>query len=342
MSSSRSDPGATIAARGQRRAPPPRDSLPTLDRTRVTPPGPRGRATMPAVLAWTGLAAITIVVSSAVAVRSANAVEILEEDETAAEPGPKGSAAPSWPSSPRTTNTATKTSKPATPRASAAELQTATTSGTEALGQLAQRFPEDPAVLKALFLAQAAEKKTYSVALRTARRLIELSADTAGDADFRAALVNIANGPSDTSAVALDVMVSEMGARGGELLFEVATGTSLMAKAKAAALLKDPEIRRNASPGLILAADLLEARPCARKPLFERAKREGDARALPLLKPLLNTVCGGGPGGIRGFFGASGKPAPECYRCFTPAEREQIQAAIDAIEARSPDASAPK
>ncbi len=36
----------------------------------------------------------------------------------------------------------------------------------------------------------------------------------AGDADFRAALVNIANGPSDTSAVALDVMLSEMGARG--------------------------------------------------------------------------------------------------------------------------------
>ncbi|MFT3772864.1 MAG: hypothetical protein QM820_46350 [Minicystis sp.] len=333
--SSRSDPGATVAARGQSRpsAPTPtRDSAPVpLDRVRNTLPGPLKRFPLPAVLAWSGLGAIAITVSLAITVRSAGAVEMLEEDETAvAEPGPTAAA----PTPAASSGAPAAPAKPAAPRAPATEIQAAATAGGDALAQLAQRFPEDPAVVKALFLAQAGDKKTYSAALRTARRLLEVAPDMGGNTEFRAALVNIANGPSDTSAVALDVMVSEMGAHGADLLLEVASGGVLLSKTKAATLLKDPEVRRNASRAVLLAADLLETRPCARKTLFERAKTEGDARALPYLKPLLNTVCGGGGGGFRGIFGGAPKGGGECYRCFTAADREQIQAAISAIEAR--------
>jgi hypothetical protein len=335
MSSPRTDPGATIAARGQQR-PVLRPAPAPLDRLRAVLPAPLRAVPTPALFGWTGLAAIAALVFFSAAVRSAGAVERLEEDEdTVAE-------APSSAPSAAAVVADTPSAKPAAPRAPAADLGAARAAGAEALGQLAQRFPEDPAVIKALFLVQAADRKTYSAALRTARRLLDLSPDTAGNADFRAALVAIANGPSDTASVALDVMVSEMGPRGPDLLFEVASGSVLLSKTKAAALLRDPEVKRNASPAVLVAAELLQTLPCARKALLPRARSDGDARALPSLKPLLNTVCGGGGGGgLRGLFGGGGnkKSGGECYRCFSPADREQIQAAVEAIEGRSPDAA---
>jgi hypothetical protein len=336
MSTPRPDPGATIAARGQHRAnatpPPGRASTTPLDRVRGSLPAPLRRVPLPALLAWAGIGAITSVVFFSAAVRSAKAVEMLEEDDVVADGGPSGVASASTDAG----SAPSASAKPAVPKASEADLTAARAAGVEGLSQLALRFPEDPAVLQALFLAQAADKKTYSAGLRTARRLIDVSPAAGDDTAVRAALVTIANGPADTAAVALDLMASEMGTRGTDLLFEVASGSVLLSKTKAAALLRDPDVRRHATPAVLVAGELLATRPCARKALFARAKADGDARALPFLRPLLNTACGGG--GFRGLFG--GKQA-ECYRCFTPADREDIKAAINAIEARNPDAAPP-
>jgi hypothetical protein len=307
-----------------------------IDRAQAALPLPLRRVPLPALLAWTGLAAIAAVVSLAITVRSAGAVEALEQDEDGSPaaaaggstaPATKGDG-PIW----------ARPTPPRAPRAPEADLETARRAGADALTSLAQRFPADPAVLKALFLAQAADKKSYLVALRTARRLTDVAKDAGNDPAVSGALVAIANGPSDTAAVALDLMASEMGRRGTELLFEVASGSVLTSKTKAAAMLKDPDVRRNASPAVLIANDLLEARPCARKELLARAGADGDARSLPFLKPLL-TQCGGagGGGGIGRFFGrVAPAAAAECYRCFTPADREAIQSTIAAIEARSP------
>jgi hypothetical protein len=345
MSNPRTDPGATIAARGQRRADatptplPGRASTTPLDRVRASLPQPLRRVPVTALFAWVGIGAITLLVVFSAAARSAKAVEILEDDEIAADAdaGASGVASTSGDAGGRGTPTAS--AKPAAPKASDADLAAARAGGVEALSQLAQRFPEDAAVLHALFMAQAGDKKTYSAALRTARRLLDVSQAAGDDTAVRAALVNIANGPPDTAAVALDLMASEMGARGTDLLFEVASGSVMLSKTKAAALLRDADVRRHATPAVIIAGELLETRPCARKTLLARAKSDGDARALPFLRPLLNTVCGGG-GGFRGLFGGGKQPA-ECYRCFTAADREEIQRAISAIEARNPDAAAP-
>jgi serine/threonine-protein kinase len=132
--------------------------------------------------------------------------------------------------------------------------------------------------------------------------------------------VTIASGPPDTAVAALELMATKLGRHGPDLIYEVAVGFS-PAKLKAANLLKDPEVRKLASPQLLFANELRETLPCARKELAGRAAAEGDERALAQLKPLLNTGCG---------FMSRG----ECYRCVTPADRKAIQDAINAIESR--------
>jgi hypothetical protein len=345
------DPGVTIAARGQKRAAAvpavtatpvaasARASVTPLDRLSASLPPPLRRVPLVALLGWAGLGAAAAVVLLSVAVRSAQAVEILEEEETVVAYPTLGGAAKT-PASATPSSAPTAPAKPAAARATEAELAAAKAAGGDALAQLAQRFPEDPGVLRALFLAQAADKKSYSVALRTARRLFDALPEAGSDTDVRTALVAIANGPSDTAAVALDLMAGEMGPRGAELLFEVANGSVLLSKTKAAALLKDADVRAKAAPALLVAFDLSDARPCARKAFLGRAKSDGDARSLPFLKPLLTCGGGGGGGGLRNLFRGGGGGG-ECLRCFTPADKAEIQGAIDAIEARSGDGGAP-
>jgi len=343
MSTPTPDPGVTIAARGPRRAPaapavtapPARSTTPPLERVSASLPAPLRRVPLVALFGWAGLLAITVVVLFSAAVRSAHAVELLEEDDAVA--GGEAAASGSGSATASASGAPAASAKPAASRATEAEIVAARAAGSDGLAQLAQRFPEDPAVLRALFLAQAADKRGYSVALRTARRLLDALAEAAGDPDVRSALVTIANGPTDTAAVALDIMASEMGSRGAELLFEVSGGNVLLSKTKAAALLRDADVRAKAAPALLVAFDLSDARPCARKALFGRAKSDGDARSLPFLKPL--GACGGGGGtGLRNLFRGGG--SGECLRCFTAADKAEIHATIAAIEARSGDGGA--
>lgn len=308
-----SDASVTIAARGQRRAP--QDA--PIDRLSASLPGPLARVPVAILSSWVGAIAVALVVSLSVLARSPKAIELLEEDEVAI-----ASASASAPSAEPVAPPAP--AKPAVPKATSAELSAARLAGAEALAQLAQRFPEDPEVLRELFLAHAASPKSHAAAVRAARKLIELSPEAGDDDDVRRALVAIANAPGDAAAVTLDLMANDMGRRGAELLFEVANGAVMSSKLKAAKLLADPEIRKNATPALLIANDLRASFPCARKALLPRARAESDARSIPFLKPLLNTACGG-------FFSRGA----ECYRCFTPADRAEIQSIVETIEARS-------
>lgn len=339
-----------MAARGPRAATPTpapggtpvppagRVSVTALDRFSSSLPPPLRRVPPAALLSWVGLGAASALVLVSLVVRDASAVSLLEAEEGDAGAGVAAAAAVSGaPVVSGAPGARSAAAAPVKPHAEAGALEAARQRGAAALGALAERFPEDPAVLKALFLAQAGEKKGSSAALRTARRLLDVDAAEGDDAEVRAALLGIANGPQDTAAVALDVMAGEMGSRGADLLFEVSTGPNPLSKVKALALLKDADVRRHATPGVLIAADLAHTLGCARKSLLGRAKADGDARSLPYLKPLLNTVCGGGGGGLRGLFGGGGKSA-ECYRCFTAADRAAIEEAIGAIEGRSPDA----
>ena len=300
-----------------------------LDNLHRALPVPLRAVPMPALLAWSGVGVIAAAVLFSIVMRSPRAIDELEEtgalEPTSASTSASASAAP---------GVATAAPAPAAPRASRAELDAARLAGAEAITQLAQGFPEDPAVIEALFLVQASDKKSFGAAVRSARRLCDLTPDAAAHEDVRRALVTMANGPTETAVIALDLMATELGQRGAEMLFEVASGNVLLSKTKAAALLNDPAVKRHATPALLVANDLRAALPCARKALLGRARSDADARSLPFLKPLTGATCGGGGGGLRGFFGrATGNGGGgECYRCFSPAERVDIQSIISAIE----------
>lgn len=318
---------ATLPARGQPRAASGATVLEWVEGR--LPRALRNKLPLPALLAWAGLGAVGAVVLLAASLRSAQAIEALEEDESADAAAPMvavtASASASAPPAPQ-----------GPPQAAKAEIEAARLAGVEALFALAQRFPEDRALLRALFLMQAAEKKHHAAGLRTARHLIEIAPDAGVDPEVTSTLVSLANlGTTETSALALDVMVG-MGERGGDLLFEVASGQAFFAKTRALQLLKDKDVRARAPAALLIATDLLESRPCARKMLLSRAKTEGDVRSVAFLKPLVSPCAGGG----RGLGGIFGRGGGDCLRCFTPADKEEIQAVIDAITARDPRARA--
>jgi hypothetical protein len=340
------EPGVTVNARGAARPPvqaalvggSPERRVTALDSLHRALPAQVRVVPMPALLAWSGVGAIAAAVLCSVAMRSPKAIEALEDvgalEPSASTPAPR-SAAPS---------AAMVAPKPAAATASKAEIDAARVAGADGVAALALRFPEDPAVSQALFLAQAGDHKSYGAAMRTVRRLLDQAPAAAADEDVRRALVAIANGPTETAVAALDLMATDLGLRGAEMLFEVASGNVLLSKTKAAALLNDPTVRRHATPALLVANDLRASLPCARKVLLSRARADADARALPYLKPLTNTACGGGGGGgLRGFLGraAGNSGGGECYRCISPAERADIQGIVTAIEARTPTPAAP-
>jgi hypothetical protein len=293
----------TVQARGMARpAPaPPRSSL----------PGPLEGVPLGVLAPWVGLGAITVVVALCTVARSDAAVASLEEDDTA----PTATVAATAPVP------VVVTAPPAPPKPPGATPAELAAAGKDpaALSALADRYPQDPAVMQALFLAHAADKKGYTAALRAALKLLELAPDRADDLEVQKALVAIASGPPDTSSTALELIVAKTGRHAPDLIYEIAQGFS-PAKLKAAQLLKDPEVRKLESPALVCANDLRETLPCARKAMAGRAAAEGDARSIEQLKPLLNTNCG--------LF------SRDCYRCVTPADRKAIEDAIAAIEKR--------
>ncbi|UQA55873.1 serine/threonine-protein kinase [Polyangium aurulentum] len=273
------------------------------------------------LLAASGLLLIAGLVITAVSLRNKAALDALED---AAQPTPIVDAG-----APDVQATAAADAAPAPPpeparpnKATPDELEDAQAKGAPALAALAERYGSDPAVLEALVVAYAKEKASYKQAVRTTRKLLEVAPEKATDPDVERAMLMVANGPLDTADGAIELMATNMGSRGPDLLYELVTapGIGKYPKERAGTLLKDPVVRRLATPALLMANDLRVAAPCSRKDLFDRAKVEGDARTLGLLKPMLVTKgCG--------MFRRS-----DCFACLK--NRAELRATIDAIEKR--------
>jgi eukaryotic-like serine/threonine-protein kinase len=310
---------ATIAVGRGSIASAPRASIPQaegqLDQMIATLPAPLRGVPAKALLSWIGLFGITAIVLFAVAVRSPKTLDALED--IAPVDGARSSPAHTAGS---TTSADDPPPEPTT--APAADLDAARAQGLAALGPLAQKFPSDPAVLKALMLAHAADKAGYSAAVSVARRLFDVAPATTTDENVRRVLLLAANGPIDVAAQAFDLISTRMGSAGPDLLFELVTTTTTgkYPKDRAAKQLDDPAVRALASPALLIALELRAALPCARKPLLARARDTADARSLGYLKQLLPTTgCG--------FFRRG-----DCYDCL--GNRAELKEAISAIEAR--------
>lgn len=232
------------------------------------------------VWAGAGLLAVIAVVGGAVALRGATAVEALEQTPTRT----GGAAAP--PSeAPRDDDP-----EPAPPPTSPApeELDDARRQGSTALAALAQRFPRDPGVLRALALAQGAERSTLLAAVETIKRLLEVAPSEATSADLKPILLRAANATPDVAAAALEVMARQMGSRGPDLLYEIASNSGLgkHPQERAGALLAEEAVRKLATPALLVADDLRRVKQCPTKALVERARQHGDGRALATLNPI--------------------------------------------------------
>jgi eukaryotic-like serine/threonine-protein kinase len=277
-------------------------------------PAPLRSVPVPALLSWIGLLGITAIVLFAVSMRSPKTLDALEDMSPAIGAGSSSSS--------RGSARGADEPPPAPTTAPAADLDAARAEGLVALGPLAQKFPSDPAVLKALMLAHASDKAGYSAAVGVARRLLEVAPSATTDEDVRRVLLLAANGPIDVAAQAFDLISTKMGSVGPDLLFELVTttATAKYPKERAAKQLDDPAVRALASPALLIALDLRAALPCARKPLLSRARDTGDARSLSYLKQVAPTTgCG--------FFRRG-----DCYDCL--GNRAELKEAISAIEAR--------
>ncbi|AUX44097.1 hypothetical protein SOCE26_055570 [Sorangium cellulosum] len=300
-----------------------------------------------APMAALGLLAATGIVCGAVALRNPATVTALERNASVA-PGP-ATAASSPSSGPRGDKGAASAPAPAAAasapagapagtepepppkaepaRAQPAEIERAQATGSAALGTLAERYPDDPVVLRELALAQAREKAS-TAALLTAKRLFEIAPEETGNDELRQFILRAANGAPDIAVTALDLMAKHMGSRGPDLLYEVVTAPRFgdYPRDSASKLLIESSVRQLASPALIIADDLRRVTGCPTKPLIARAREEGDLRALHYIKQLLAPYrCG--------TFRTR-----NCIRCG--GMHKDLRAAASAIEKRKNDKAA--
>ncbi|WP_437668667.1 hypothetical protein [Sorangium sp. So ce131] len=293
-------------------------------------------------MAALGLLAATGIVCGAVALRSPAAVTALERDAIAA-PGPATATAPSSGArgdkgaasapAPAAAASAPAGEEPEPPakaepaRAQPAEIEKAQAAGSAALGALAQRYPDDPAVLRELALAQAREKAS-TAALLTAKRLFEVAPEATENDELKQFILRAANGTPDVAVTALDLMAKHMGSRGPDLLYEVVTAPKFgdYPRDSASKLLLEGSVRQLASPALVIADDLRRLTECPPKPLIARAREEGDLRALHYIKQLLTPQrCG--------VFRTR-----KCIKCG--GLHKDLRAAASAIEKRKNDKAA--
>ncbi|WP_437774123.1 hypothetical protein [Sorangium sp. So ce1097] len=289
-----------------------------------------------ASLAALGLLTATAIVCGAVALRDPAAVATLERGAVvtrrpatpaAAVSSGERAMGPAPAPTPTPEPTATAPEEPEVPakaepsRAQPAELESALAGGIAALGALAQRYPEDPAVLRALALAQGREK-AQAAALTTAKRLFELAPEEIGNDELKQLILRIANGPPDVALTALDLMAKHMGSRGPDLLYEVMTAPKFgdWIRDNASRLMLDSSVRQLATPALLVADDLRRLTECPTSALIARAREEGDVRSLHYIKAHLTPQR------------CANSRKRRCLKCASVAK--ELRAAANVIEKR--------
>jgi serine/threonine-protein kinase len=166
------------------------------------------------------------------------------------------------------------------------ELVTAVAQGADGLRILSERYPRDPAVLKALVLAFASKSDTLLEAVEATRRLLSVSPDEQDDSDVRYIVSRAATDKGKASELAFVVMSQHMGKAGADLLYSLMLlRPELETRAKIA--LESSRLNSNFSPALAIAYDLRFAPSCAsRLGLLPRAAEFGDDRSAQQLLTL--------------------------------------------------------
>jgi len=203
------------------------------------------------------------------------------------------------------------------------EIDTASSKGAEALEKLASENPKDARIFRALFRTYFLRGDTPE-AMRAVGRLVAVDPNAASDTDMLTAVTVAATDPSpETREAALDVLEGPLGAKGADILYELANRTpAVPGKARFVASLSRPEVVSHASPALLVLMDLRGAKKCEdKRDLLPRVRDFGDSRILPQLKTLQRTRgCG--------FLGTR-----DCFSCLRK-DGELLDAAMSAVQSR--------
>jgi eukaryotic-like serine/threonine-protein kinase len=197
-------------------------------------------------------------------------------------------------SSPQGASPARAPKEPATPSGDSAAP--ARTTGASRPAEVPANVPADAREARAKF-SKDMQQRRIKESVASLLALLEVDPNAPADGDVRDDVIELAmrvtllEGPEPDAV--FDAISSKMGTLGGDILYELLTtrGGSRAAK-RAEDLLKNPAVRGRASPALRIAYELRTAKSCDDKvALLDRAKTDGDGRALGLLQ-LLNRECG--------------------------------------------------
>ncbi len=280
-----------------------------------------GAAALCAVILVAGVAA-----SRDEATTRALEVEIIEGQATATESPSAGSVSIASASASPSTSASGPPSKPLMPAGNRAPVNLLGAGRTVAeLRVISKDFPRDPEVLLAILRAHKGSGAPMTKEIfGDAQRVLELDATLATHADVLAALDASASVKhvGDGKAVsdgALQILSTASKSPGFDLLLRIASGTS-PARQRALELTKDPQVQANASKASLVLVQLRDASPCGRAAHLEAAAADADARALPLLTPMMaKKGCG--------FLSLS-----DCYSCM--GTRAELTKAINEITKR--------
>jgi threonine synthase len=225
-------------------------------------------------------------------------------------------------------DTSDSKSSDATPaeHASDDDFSAAQSSGTQALSDLAAKYPKDPRVLKALAQNLGKDPDRTSELLRVLDSLFEQAPDEANDAEL-STLVHNAAVVQATSQRAIEIMRSRMGLHGAEMLFDLMMNEPAL-RTRARTELETAEAQRNLSPALKIAYDLFTATSCAaRADLLPEAIKNGDERTVAVLTMTIAKPSHGC--GIK-----KNKPCPSLCEKEAPAFEAAIKQINDRLAAK--------
>lgn len=179
-------------------------------------------------------------------------------------------------------------------RAPAAALSLARASGPAALDALAQQYPKDSSIVLELAKSQFAGAE-FSATVGSIARALIVDSRIADDAEVATLIWKLVQ-KRECSESAFKLLEGPMGARGADILYDLATtdGVRRDVKARADEHFSSGRFRNTSSPALVVLIGLKTAANCdERKRYVEQASIVGDERFLPLLEPLQSNIgCG--------------------------------------------------
>jgi hypothetical protein len=201
-------------------------------------------------------------------------------------------------------------------------LRTAIARGGEALEALAERYPGDPRVVRALGIHDAASSATLMQSLESFAKLYQLDPKATNDKEVRQLVLQMTEIDGPVSRRAYELLAEQMGNEGPDQLYRIAL-TDSKQKDAALAALDRAKARGTVSEALAIAMDLQFNDSCQKRvPLLPRAIAHGDQRSAQILGSLSATKRG------------CGKKKRELCKPTCPAQADEFKKAVDAISDR--------